>query len=82
MTECGVDAFDVLFQCIDEYVRIKTAINETSGWLTPHLVLESHVAIKRGCTDILDAMNCEAALSFCNTQIGSAFWATSQGALQ
>ena len=35
-----------------------------------------HAAMKRSCIDVFDPIDCEAALDFCDTQTGSAFWAT------
>jgi carboxypeptidase C (cathepsin A) len=64
MTECGTAAFEVPFLSISECVRIKTALPRCDA------------AIKRSCTDVFDPIDCEAALNFCNTQTGTAFWAT------
>ena len=32
--------------------------------------------MKRSCIDVFDPISCEAALNFCDTQTGTAFWAT------
>ncbi|KAF9779565.1 peptidase S10 serine carboxypeptidase [Thelephora terrestris] len=64
MTECGTAALDVPLQSISECVRIKAVLPRC------------HASIQRSCIDIFDPIGCQAALSFCDMQTGSAFWAT------
>lgn len=34
--------------------------------------------MKRSCIDSFDSIDCQAALNLCDTQTGSAFWATGE----
>lgn len=83
MTECGTAAFDIPFQSISECVRIKTAVGKflnhgQSLTFRSFQLPRCHSTIKRSCIDLFDEIDCRAALSFCDTQTGSAFWATGE----
>jgi len=64
LTECGNAALDVPFQSIKTCVRMKQALPRCQE------------AMRRNCIDRFDAMNCQAAVGFCDTELSTGFWAS------
>ncbi|KAL1663142.1 Alpha/Beta hydrolase protein [Schizophyllum commune] len=62
--ECGRAAFDVPFQSIEKCVRMKTALPRCQA------------AMQKGCIDQFDAMNCKAAVAFCDSELSTGMWDT------
>uniref|UniRef100_D8PLX6 Carboxypeptidase n=1 Tax=Schizophyllum commune (strain H4-8 / FGSC 9210) TaxID=578458 RepID=D8PLX6_SCHCM len=62
--ECGRAAFDVPFQSIEKCVRMKTALPRCQA------------AMQKGCINQFDAMNCKAAVAFCDSELSTGMWAT------
>ncbi|TRM68590.1 peptidase S10 serine carboxypeptidase [Schizophyllum amplum] len=62
--ECGRAAFDVPFQSISACVRMKTALPRCEK------------AMQKACIDQFDAMNCRAAVAFCDSELSTGMWAT------
>ncbi|KAJ6591158.1 peptidase S10 serine carboxypeptidase [Mycena vulgaris] len=62
--ECGTAALDVPFQSIGNCVRMKAALPRCQK------------AMKAGCIDQFDAINCRAAVDFCDSQLSTGMWAS------
>ncbi|KAJ7291091.1 peptidase S10 serine carboxypeptidase [Mycena rebaudengoi] len=62
--ECGKAALDVPYQSISTCVRMKTALPRCQKLLTT------------GCIDQFDAINCGAAVNFCDNELSTGMWAT------
>ncbi|TFK64448.1 alpha/beta-hydrolase [Pluteus cervinus] len=60
--ECGKASFDVPFQSISNCVRMKTALPRCQRLMNEN------------CIQQFDAMNCQAAVSFCDSQLSTAMW--------
>ncbi|KDQ65011.1 hypothetical protein JAAARDRAFT_28675 [Jaapia argillacea MUCL 33604] len=62
--ECGGAALDVPFQSINTCVRMKMALPRCQE------------AMRRNCVDHFDAINCQAALTFCDDELSSGMWSS------
>ncbi|KAF5363981.1 hypothetical protein D9756_000949 [Leucocoprinus leucothites] len=62
--ECGRASFDIPFQSISACVRIKTSL--------PRCQKRLHDS----CINRFDAIDCRAAVSFCDSELSTAMWAT------
>ncbi|OBZ71968.1 Carboxypeptidase Y A [Grifola frondosa] len=62
--ECGTAALDVPFQFISTCVRMKIALPRCQE------------AMRQNCVDQFDAMNCRAAVNFCDSELSTGYWAS------
>ncbi|KAF7366506.1 Carboxypeptidase [Mycena sanguinolenta] len=62
--ECGVAALEVPFQSISTCVRMKAALPRCQKLM------------QAGCIDQFDAINCRAAVNFCDNELSSGMWAS------
>ncbi|OSX60510.1 hypothetical protein POSPLADRAFT_1047939 [Postia placenta MAD-698-R-SB12] len=62
--ECGLAALEVPFQKISTCVRMKMALSRCQDAMTKH------------CVDSFDSMNCRAAVSFCDSEMSTGYWAS------
>ncbi|KII96001.1 hypothetical protein PLICRDRAFT_170587 [Plicaturopsis crispa FD-325 SS-3] len=62
--ECGIESLDIPFQSISTCVRMKTALPRCQE------------AMRKNCVDQFDAMNCKAAVSFCDSELSTGYWAS------
>ncbi|KAF9004731.1 Alpha/Beta hydrolase protein [Cyathus striatus] len=62
--ECGTASFDVPFQSISACVQMKLALPRCQS------------AMQKACIDHFDAMNCRAAVNFCDSELSTAMEAT------
>ncbi|PPR03321.1 hypothetical protein CVT24_012597 [Panaeolus cyanescens] len=62
--ECGTASLDVPFQSISTCVRMKAALPRCQK------------AMQDACIDQFDAINCRAAVSFCDNELSTGMWAT------
>ncbi|KAF9464276.1 peptidase S10 serine carboxypeptidase [Collybia nuda] len=62
--ECGTASLDIPFQSISTCVRMKTALPRCQK------------AMKKACIEQFDAMNCRAAVNFCDSELSTGMWAS------
>ncbi|KAK0467717.1 peptidase S10 serine carboxypeptidase [Desarmillaria tabescens] len=62
--ECGTAALDVPFQSIKTCVRMKTALPRCQ------------LAMRQGCIESFDTINCRAAVNFCDSELSTGMWAS------
>ncbi|CAA7269007.1 unnamed protein product [Cyclocybe aegerita] len=62
--ECSTASLDVPFQSITTCVRMKTALPRCQK------------ALRESCIDTFDAMNCQAAVNFCDSELSTGMWAS------
>ncbi|KAJ7481666.1 Alpha/Beta hydrolase protein [Mycena latifolia] len=62
--ECGRAALEVPFQSIGTCVRMKAALPRCQK------------AMQAGCIDQFDAINCRAAVNFCDSELSTGMWAS------
>ncbi|KIP09855.1 hypothetical protein PHLGIDRAFT_34220 [Phlebiopsis gigantea 11061_1 CR5-6] len=62
--ECGTAALEVPFQKINTCVQMKIALPRCNA------------AMRRGCIDSFDAIDCRAAVNFCDSQLSTGYWAS------
>ncbi|KJA21650.1 hypothetical protein HYPSUDRAFT_41773 [Hypholoma sublateritium FD-334 SS-4] len=62
--ECSTASLDIPYQSISNCVRMKTAL--------PRCQRE----MQRSCIDQFDAIDCRAAVNFCDSELSTAMWAT------
>ncbi|KAG6916576.1 hypothetical protein DXG01_006347 [Tephrocybe rancida] len=62
--ECGTASLDVPFQSISACVKMRTALPRCQK------------AMQNACIDQFDMINCRAAVSFCDSELSTAMWAT------
>ncbi|KAJ7701794.1 peptidase S10 serine carboxypeptidase [Mycena rosella] len=62
--ECGTAALDVPFQSISTCVRMKAALPRCQKLM------------QAGCIDQFDAINCRAAVNFCDNELSTGMWAS------
>jgi len=62
--ECGTASLEVPFQSISTCVRMKIALPRCEK------------AMKKSCVDSFDAMDCNAAVNFCDTELSTGYWAS------
>ncbi|KAJ6612822.1 Alpha/Beta hydrolase protein [Mycena sp. CBHHK59/15] len=62
--ECGRAALDIPFQSISTCVRMKTSL--------PRCQRDLYA----GCIDQFDAINCRAAVNFCDSELSTGMWAS------
>ncbi|KAF7342016.1 Carboxypeptidase [Mycena venus] len=62
--ECGVAALDVPFQYISTCVRMKAALPRCQKLM------------QASCIDQFDAINCRAAVNFCDSELSTGMWAS------
>ncbi|TDL29185.1 peptidase S10 serine carboxypeptidase [Rickenella mellea] len=62
--ECGTAALEVPFQSISTCVRMKQALPRCEN------------AMQRACVDTFDAMDCNAAVLFCESELSTGYWAS------
>ncbi|KAI0643713.1 peptidase S10 serine carboxypeptidase [Trametes meyenii] len=62
--ECGTASLEVPFQKISTCVRMKIALPRCQK------------AMKESCVDSFDAIDCRAAVSFCDSELSTGYWAT------
>ncbi|KAJ7216528.1 Alpha/Beta hydrolase protein, partial [Mycena pura] len=67
--ECGTAALDVPFQSISTCVRMKTALPRCEK------------AMKTSCIDRFDAIDCRAAVDFCDSTLSTGMWASGKSPL-
>lgn len=60
--ECGTASLDVPFQSISTCVRMKVAL--------PRCI----AAMQRDCVDHFDAIDCQASVDFCNSELSTGYW--------
>ncbi|CAK5278138.1 unnamed protein product [Mycena citricolor] len=80
--ECGTAALEVPFQSIGTCVRMKAAVSLISNLtpapssLTTYQLPRCQQRMKESCIDRFDAIDCQAAVSFCDSQLSSGMWAS------
>ncbi|KAJ7326301.1 peptidase S10 serine carboxypeptidase [Mycena albidolilacea] len=62
--ECGIAALEVPFQSISTCVRMKAALPRCQKLM------------EASCIDQFDAINCRAAVDFCDSQLSTGMWAS------
>ncbi|KAG6829682.1 hypothetical protein H0H92_003800 [Tricholoma furcatifolium] len=62
--ECGTASLEIPFQSIGACVKMKTALPRCQK------------AMQKACIDQFDQINCRAAVSFCDSELSSAMWAS------